>query len=334
MKRGILIVNLGSPRSPTVPAVKSFLREFLMDPYVIDIPYIARWILVNGIICTFRPKSVVPKYKSIWTKYGSPLVYNTYNLKTKLEEKLGDNFAVEIGMRYGSPSIKQALESFAERNIQDITVFQMYPQQAMSTTTSNESLINKLAKDLKLNIRYTPPFYQSDGFINCLAEIAKEVLQDKKWQHFIISYHGIPKRHTTKQSQNPKCGTPGCCDKFEIQNCYKAQCEQTSRLLAKKLGLTRDQYTVSFQSRLNKNWIEPFTDKILVEYAQKGIRDIAIISPSFVADCLETVQELQLQERDRFSSAGGHSFTYIPCLNDRASWVDEVAKMIVGSIAR
>lgn len=298
-----------------------------MDPFVIDIPTPFRWLLVNYISLT-RPKSVVPKYKTIWTKFGSLLFVNTLNFKNKLEDLLGDDFIVEIGMRYGSPSIKQALESFADRNIRQIVVYQMYPQAAYSSTFSNEALINTVAKNLGLSVRIIPPFFQNDSFVKCLKQQVQTHLKGTKWEHLVMSFHGIPLRQTFKQSQNLKCGTTNCCESFEIQNCYKAQCHQTARVLAQELGLEPHQYTVSFQSRLNDKWIQPYTDHVLIDLPKKGIKDVAIISPSFVCDCLETLEELHVRERERFSSAGGHIFTYIPCLNDNEPWVQAVKELI------
>ncbi len=331
-KIGILIVNLGSPRSPTIPAVRDFLREFLSDPFVIDIPAIPRWMLVNLVIAPFRPSKIVARYKTIWTRLGSPLTVHTVNFKQKLEDRLklisNYEFTVDVGMRYGAPSIAQALAAMTEKNIKKVLIFQLYPHEAFSTSASSIAHIKEISKKLGLDPLFVPAFYNNAGFIDNLVDLVQENIRGKAVDHYIMSYHGIPIRHLIKQSGNPLCGTQGCCDQFKIQNCYKAQCEETSRLLAKRLGLKPEEYTVSFQSRFDNKWLQPFTDHVVRDLPQKGIKNIAIISPSFVTDCLETIEELKVQERDRFLSHGGHMYTYIPCLNDRSSWVNTAFGMI------
>lgn len=331
-KFGVLIVNLGSPRSPTIPAIRDFLKEFLSDPYVIDLPRAYRWLLVHLIIAPFRPSKIVHRYKAIWTKLGSPLTVHTIQFKQKLEERLkllsNYDFMIDIGMRYGAPSMGQALKAMADQDIKDVLIFQMYPQEALSSTTTARDRLKALAQDLSLNPIFLPAYFGDPGFIDSLAETYREKTNGISVDHTLFSFHGIPIHQTTKQSQDPKCGTPGCCDSFSVKNCYKSQCEETSRLLAKALGLDKSQYTVCYQSRLSEKWIQPFTDHVIRDLPNKGIKNIAVISPSFVTDCLETIEELAIQERDRFVSAGGHMYTYVPCLNDRNSWVNAAFGMI------
>lgn len=334
-KTGLLIVNLGSTRSPQISDIRAFLKEFLMDPYVIDIPSPLRYALVNWFILPRRPQKLTDEYKAIWTKQGSPIITYTQSFREKLSQILNaknEDFEVEIAMRYGSPSIQQALEHFKSINIKKILVFMGYPQDADSSLkTAREKIIEVSHKvDSNTLLRFVPAYYNQEFFIDSLAKKYRKTTEGQKIDQVIMSFHGIPNRHIKKQSKNLQCLTPGCCDRFSSLNddCYKAQCFETARALAKKLNLNSSDYIVSFQSRLTKNWITPFTDDVVQELGKQH-KNIAIICPAFVTDCLETLFEVQITEQQRFKLAGGKNYLYIPCLNDEDFWVEAVANNLL-----
>lgn len=332
MKKGILLVNLGSPKSTSVQDVKEYLDEFLMDERVIDYRWIFRALLVRGIILKTRPKKSAEAYKSVWTPEGSPLIVITEKIQQKLQ-KLVD-VPVEIGMRYAQPSIQHGIQKLVDKGITEIVLLPLYPQYAMSTT---ETVIEKAEEVRKtqfphIKISYVEPFYNRESYINCLAESIQEKLPSS-YDALLFSYHGVPERHIYKTDKSKTCKlTQETCDNstnpLHNKLCYRHQCITTTNLVAKKLGIPQEKVFISFQSRLGKDkWIEPYTDETLENLPQKGIKNLAIVCPAFVSDCLETLEEIAMEGKEEFLHAGGETFHYIPCLNDEERWVKEIKTM-------
>ncbi|SDE54575.1 ferrochelatase [Riemerella columbipharyngis] len=319
-KKGILLVNLGSPKSTEVKDVRTYLDEFLMDEYVIDYRWIFRAFLVQGIILKTRPPKSAAAYKTVWTEEGSPLIVLAEKLKNKFQ-KLVD-IPVEMGMRYANPSIEEGIKSLIDKGVTDIVLFPLYPQHAMSTT---ETVMDKaeevrLKKFPNVNIKYVEPFYDRDFYIDCLAQSLKEKLP-KDFDMLQFSYHGVPERHLYKLKPND---TPKTYSTKNIKN-YREQCIETTNLVVEKMGLPKEKTIVSFQSRLGKDkWIEPYTDATLKSLPNKGVKKLAICCPAFVADCLETLEEISEEGKETFLHAGGKEFHYLPCLNDEEKWVEVV----------
>lgn len=328
-KLGILLTNIGTPNSSEPNDVGRYLSEFLMDPYVIDIPEILRWFLVKVIIVPKRKYASSEAYKKIWTKEGSPLLVNSQKLSTKLKEHLGSGFSVKIGMRYSNPSIAQALKEFRDEQISRLLVVPMYPQFADSSSTSS---IEKVKfEDPGVPMTALDAFYNQPGFIRSYAEVIRENLNGKSVDHYLFSYHGLPERQIQRLHPNHCFQTKNCCESVgsQNQNCYRAQCVKTTRELTATLGLRLDQYSFSFQSRLGRTkWIDPYTDFVLPELAQKGVKRLAVVCPSFVADCLETLEEIGIRGRKDFIKAGGQDLYLVSCLNDHPHWCQELAQII------
>nr|WP_312077101.1 ferrochelatase [Chryseobacterium sp.] len=325
--KGILLVNLGSPRSTSVPDVKEYLDEFLMDERVIDYRWFFRALLVKGIILNTRPAKSAEAYKTVWTDEGSPLIVITKQLQAKLQ-KLVD-VPVEIGMRYAEPSIETGIRKLTEKGVDEIVLFPLYPQYAMSTT---ETVIEK-AEEVrkkhfpKVRINYIQPFYNRDIYIDCLAESIKEKLPEN-FDALQFSYHGVPERHIYKTDPTKTCNLNDCCSREtnpSHQFCYRHQCFSVTNAVIEKLGLPKEKVMVTFQSRLGKDkWMEPYTDETLETIGEKGVKNLAIVCPAFVADCLETLEEISVEGKHQFEHGGGENFHYIPCLNDEDRWVDVV----------
>ena len=326
-KKGILLVNLGSPKSTRVEDVKEYLDEFLMDERVIDYRWIFRALLVRGIILNTRPKKSAAAYETVWTKEGSPLVVFTEKIKAKLQPLV--SVPVEIGMRYSEPSIESGIRKLVEKGVEEIVVFPLYPQYAMSTT---ETVVEKAKEVQKVSfpdvkLFFVPPFYNRDIYINCLAESIKAKLPEN-FDVLQFSYHGVPERHLYKTDPTKTCSIDNCCQKEDLPAhpyCYRHQCYKTTELVAQKLGLRKEQYLVTFQSRLGKDkWIEPYTDVTLQSLPSKGVKNLAICCPAFVSDCLETLEEISVEGKETFLHSGGESFHYLPCLNDEDAWISVV----------
>ena len=330
-KKGILLINLGTPESTSPIAIIRYLTAFLNDPRVIDIPGMLRWLLVNLFIIPFRFKKTAKAYQQIWTEKGSPLRVNSLALQNALANELGKNFQVELGMRYGNPSISQALNSL--RSCNSIMVVPLFPQYSSAATGSAlESVLKYIAAKWNIpELTLQKDFYSNPGFIAAYADIIEKTLNHKKVDLFIFSYHGLPERHLQKSDCQASCDKEGPCPNIEDknQNCYRAQCFATSHLLAKVLGLEPSQYTVSFQSRLGRTpWIKPYTDVLLPKLIQEEIKNIAIVCPSFVADCLETLEEVNIRLRNDWQKLGGAEFTFIPSLNAHPIWVKALANFV------
>lgn len=333
MKKGILLVNLGSPESPEPKDVKKYLGEFLMDERVIDVPYLARALLVKGIILNTRPKASAAAYKKIWWDEGSPLIVLSERLQNKLQKQL--EYPVALAMRYGSMTIQKGLQELVDKGVDEVLLFPLYPQFAMATTET----ITVLAEELRqkhfpnLKIESVPAFYNKPDYIEVLSNSIKKHLEDKKYDHLLFSYHGVPERHIRKSDITKShckidgscCVTPSKAHEF----CYKHQCLEVTRLVAEKLQLEKDTFSTSFQSRLGFDpWLLPYTDRTIERLGKKGIKNMAIVTPAFVSDCLETLEEIAMEGQEIFHEMGGNEFTPVPCLNDDAEWVALLSKWI------
>ncbi len=332
---GVLLVNLGTPDSTAVADVRRYLREFLGDPQVIDLPAPMRWLLLNLIILPLRPKKSAAQYAKIWTEQGSPLLVHTRSLAEEVAKALGAGFSLEFGMRYGNPSLEGALERLARQNISQLLVLPLYPQETGSSTGSTIERVKELCESLALTskLQFLPPFYEHPGFVSAMADIARKQLEDFSPDHVLLSFHGVPERHIHKEAAaGSSClQQANCCDAIDSKNahCYRAQCFATGRALAKELQLEEERYSVVFQSRLGMaHWIEPYTDHKIAELAQGDCKRIAVLCPAFVADCLETVEEIGIRGREQWKSLGGEELIQIPCVNDDPAWVSSVASMI------
>ena len=323
--KGILLINLGSPKDLELESIKEYLKEFLSDDIVIDYPKFLQQILVNLIIIPSRYKNTRDAYSEIWTKNGSPLINDTRLLGEKVNSK--SNTPVEVSMRYQFPSIEEGLINLKKKGCSEIFVVPLYPHYAMSTVLTTEKEVirieNELELDLKLN--FIKAFYNEQEYISSLSNVISNNRQTES-DFLLFSYHGIPNRHLIKTdpTQSHCLKVENCCDMESKAKpfCYKAQVIETSRLCAKQLELKEDEWGISFQSRIGPGWIQPFTDKELVRLAEEGVKNLDVVCPAFVTDNLETLEEMNIRGRETFLKAGGKSFNYIPCLNDEESWVD------------
>jgi protoporphyrin/coproporphyrin ferrochelatase len=327
---GLLVLNLGSPDAPTPRAVRRYLRQFLSDPRVIDIHPVGRALLLNLVILPFRPRRSAAAYQKVWMPEGSPLLVHSRAFAAKLGERLGAAWRVELGMRYGSPSIASALGRLVEAQVDRIVVFPLYPQYASSSTGSSLEETFRLAGRLEVvpPLQVVGDFYDEPGIIEAHAAIAAPILA-AGYDHVLFSFHGLPERQVKKTS--PRCFTsPQCCDAVTAENrhCYRAQCYATARALAARLGLREGTFGVSFQSRLGRTpWIQPHTDVELPKLAAAGKKRLAVFCPAFVADCLETLEEIGIRGREQFVRAGGEVCTLVPSLNATPRWVAAAARL-------
>lgn len=325
-RKGILLLNLGTPDHCDRQSIKRYLKEFLMDPLVVDIPFLFRYLLVQGFILPIRSHRTTEAYKKIWTSQGSPLLVNSLAQQHALSEKLGDDYRVELGMRYGSPSIANAVDKL--KGCREINIIPLFPQYSVAATESAlQRAYSCIQKQSFSTIRVLKHFYDDPNYIAALCEQIKSTLFNQSTDCLLFSYHGLPERQI-KRSGCPLCPFDQKCptNKPRTDFCYRAQCYATSELIANTLDLKPNDYRVGFQSRLGKTpWIQPYTDKVLAELAQQGKKNLVIISPSFVADCLETLEEINLGLRSQWLSLGGKSFTYIPCLNTNSHWIDALS---------
>ncbi|WP_037318517.1 ferrochelatase [Salegentibacter sp. Hel_I_6] len=333
MSKGVLMVNLGSPKSTDPKDVKNYLDEFLMDERVIDVPYWARVLLVRGIVLNTRPKKSAEAYQKIWWDEGSPLIV----LSERLQNKIDKNTSVPIAlaMRYGEPSIKAGLQELHDKGVDEVLLFPLYPQFAMATTETILVLAEELRKEFFPKMQFTtvPPFYNHSDYIRVLAESIAEKLKGKDFQHLLFSYHGVPERHIRKSDVTKShCKIDGsCCQTASAahQFCYRHQCYETTRLVAEYLELKENSYSVSFQSRLGFDpWLQPYTDRTIERFGKQGMKKLAIVTPAFVSDCLETLEEIAMEGEEIFHEVGGEEFTVVPCLNDRNDWVKVLSRWI------
>jgi ferrochelatase len=330
MRTGLLLINLGTPQAPTTGAVRRYLREFLGDPRVLDIGAIGRALLLNLIILPRRPAKSAEAYRAIWdAERGSPLLYHSRDLAVAVAEQLGASWHVELAMRYGEPSLAAALEAFARSEVERIVVLPLFPQYASSSTGTAQARVMELASE-RWNVPaldFVPAFYNDPGFVTAFAEVARPVLAEFRPDHLLFSFHGLPVRQVVKTDAG---GTicfqrEQCCDELKNPNCYRAQSYATARAVASRLELATERYTVCFQSRLGRTpWIEPYTDHVIDQLARSGTKRLAVMCPAFVADCLETVEEIGIRARAQWKAAGGEELILVPSLNATQPWVDAV----------
>ena len=333
MPHGLLLINLGTPDEPTTPAVRRYLREFLGDPRVIDINPVGRAALLNLVILPFRPKKSAHAYQTIWDpERGSPLLYHSQDLAAGVAQKLGTSWHVELAMRYGSPSIPDGLAALERANVDRIVVLPLFPQYASSSTGTAVARVMELAGQ-RWNVPaldIVPAFFSDPGFLDAFAAVAKPVLADFKPDHTLFSFHGLPVRQIVKtDTTGTHCfKTATCCDTLANPHCYRAQSFHTARALGDRLALAASDYTICFQSRLGRTpWIEPYTDHVIDEIAKAGKKRVAVMCPAFVADCLETVEEIGMRAREQFKAAGGEELILVPSLNATPPWIDAVAAL-------
>lgn len=328
---GVLLINVGTPDSPAVGDVRKYLSQFLNDPRVIDIPWIARKLLVNAIIVPFRAPKSAKLYKQMWTPEGSPLLIHSRNFGVKLQEQLGDDYMVEIAMRYQSPSVESALEKLRKANLKKIIVLPMYPHYASSSTgTCIERVMEITSKWWVIpEMVFVNQFYDMPGYVDSFVARANQ-FDLSSFDHILFSYHGLPVRQVDKVYDDGLCADHDCELGITNENkfCYKATCYETTKQIAAKLNLEPSQYTVAFQSRLDQKWLEPFSDKIVEQKAKEGVKRMLVLSPAFVADCLETLIEIGVEYQEIFHEHGGDKIQLVPSLNDHPSWVASVADLI------
>jgi ferrochelatase len=331
---GVLLAQLGTPASPSTRAVRSYLREFLSDPKVIDLPGPARWLLVNGVIAPFRAPRSAHAYRAIWTEAGSPLRVHTEALAAALAAELGAAFRVEVGMRYGAPSLPDALDRLAAGGAARIVLALQYPQHAESSRGTALAAVERWAAGHPgAPARVVlPPFFADAGFVAAVAAAARPLLAEARPEHVLFSYHGLPERHVRAADPSREhclarascCAQPGAAD-----FCYRAQCFATTRAVTEALGLAPESVSTAFQSRLGRaRWIGPSLEDQLISIAGRGIRRLAVLCPSFTADCLETLEEIGIRGRARWHELRGESFALAPCVNASAPYVAFVAEQV------
>lgn len=323
----LLLVNLGSPNSPEVKDVAVYLKQFLMDPFVIDVPLPLRWLLVKGLIVPRRAPNSAEAYKTVWTENGSPLVHATEELATKLKHELPD-WRVEWAMRYGEPDLRQTMGRLVDEGVEELYVWPLYPQYAKSSVATSLDVVQKVLKQKNSNcqVHYVKDFYDAPFFIEPLAQNGKSTQESFHPDHILFSFHGLPEHHITELDETKTWCLKqlNCCASVTDKNrrCYRAQCYATARALAQAGGLEPAQYTVAFQSRLGRRpWIRPYTDVVISELIKKGVKRLMVFCPSFVADCLETLEEIQIRLREQFIEEGGEDLILVPSLNASDEWV-------------
>ena len=335
-RTGVLLVNLGTPDSPSVPDVRKYLREFLMDGRVLDIPALPRFILVNGIIAPFRAPKSAKIYKELWNENGSPLKYYGMEAERLLQERLGtDDYEVKLAMRYQSPSIQDALAHFQQLGLTNLIVIPFFPQYASASTGSVYEKVMDILKGWQVmpQLRFVNSFHDHPKFIEGFVNLGKKYLSERDYDHVLFSYHGLPERQIRKGDVTKQvCKLGACCESLTAMNqhCYRAQCFETSRQLVARLGIAEGNYTTSFQSRLgNDPWIKPYTDDVIPELAKKGVKSVLAFSPAFVADCLETTIEVGEEYKELFEKAGGEHWQLVESLNDSPIWIDLLEDLVL-----
>ena len=331
MKKALILINVGTPEQADKKGVKKFLKPFLNDARVIDLPCLTRKILVNLIIIPFRINKSTGLYKRLWTDEGSPILLHLEKLATKIRHKLNEDTVVFTAMRYGKPSLKNVLKTISEDNYSEIAVFPLFPQYASSTTGSIFERIFSILKKQEVipPIRLIDQYYNHPIFIDTYVKHIQKY-KPNEYDHIVFSYHGLPLRQINKIHPNIKANECSCEKEFPSHghHCYKAVCYENSRLLAEKLQLSKDDYSVGFQSRLSKNWLNPFTDELLSDLLKKGNRKILTAAPSFAADCLETTVEIDYEYKTEFEEKGGEKLTLVKALNSSDEWAEAISKIV------
>ena len=331
--KGVLLVNLGSPDSPQAKDVKPYLDEFLMDKYVIDIPFLFRALVVRGIILQTRPKRSAAAYARIWWSEGSPLVVLSRRMHEKVQEQVG--VPVALAMRYGKPSIFSGLQELHDKGVTEVLLIPLYPQHAMASTVTVDEQADEMCRKHfpDMSLTKVPAFYNRSDYIQALADSIRRGLEDFEWDHLLFSFHGIPERHIRKTDVTRShckidatcCATPSRAHEF----CYRHQCFETTRHVVELLNIPEEKYSMSFQSRLaGDKWLEPYTDIEVNKMPSRGIRNLAVVTPAFVTDCLETLEEIGMEACHQFKERGGKEFRAIPCMNDSDEWVQTVSTWI------
>ena len=331
---GLLLVNTGTPASPEVRDVRRYLRAFLSDPRVIDLPAPARWLLLHCLILPLRPRRSAAAYRLVWTDRGSPLLVHADELAAALRTSLGDGVVVEVAMRYGEPSIAAALDRLEAAGATGLTLLPLFPHYASATRgTVVAEVFRQLGARTNIPaLRVVPPFYADPGFVRAVADQGRPLLAEVGPERVLFSFHGLPERHCTQGSpEHPCLADPTCCDRLVATNafCYRAQCFATARAVAAELELAPDAWEVTFQSRLaGSTWIRPYTDVRIRSLAQQGVRRVVVFCPAFVADCLETLEEIGLRAASGFVAAGGEALHLVPSLNASEAWVDCIVRLV------
>lgn len=331
--KGVLLVNLGSPKSPTPKDVKPYLEEFLMDERVIDVPKWFRSFLVKGIILKTRPKKSAKAYQKIWWEEGSPLIVLSERLHEKVVKKT--SVPISLAMRYGQPSIALGLEELHQKGVDEVLIVPLYPQHAMATTETILVLAEEIraAQYPKMCFTHLPAFCNHADYIRVLSHSIQEYLQDKPWEHLLFSYHGVPERHIRKSDitkRHCKIDSSCCQTKSDAHAyCYRHQCYETTKQVAEYLELRPGSFSTSFQSRLaGDKWLRPYTDKTVEEFAKTGTKNLAVVTPAFISDCLETLEEIGMEAKEDFKEKGGDEMHVVPCINDRDDWVNVLSRWI------
>lgn len=324
-------MNVGSPDKPEPAAVWTYLTEFLNDRRVIDLPWLLRKFLVNVIIIPFRLMNSTRLYKLLWTEKGSPLISYSFDMSNKLQRLLGDSYKVFVAMRYRNPDYRKVITQIKNGGYNQLVLFPLYPQNAMSTTETTVVAVKDELKRQGVNIKLSvvPQFYNHPGFVHAFAEQGRKYdLQN--FDHVVFSYHGLPNRHLEKTHPGIKVEQCTCSREMPAHGsqCYRATCFATTRLLAAELNLEPGDYSVAFQSRLDKNWMEPFTDEVLLEKLRQGKKRILVFAPAFVTDCLETIIEIGDEYRELFIEKGGEKLQLVPSLNAEDPWIDTMADLV------
>lgn len=335
-KTCVLLINLGTPDSPSTGDVRKYLSEFLNDPRVIDINPVARYFLVNFIIVPFRAPKSAKIYRELWTAQGSPIAIYGNSVKAKLQAVLGEEFDVELAMRYQNPGLDEVCGRMEKRGYKKIIVIPLFPQYASASSGSAIDKTIKLVSNWWVipEIKIISQFYDNEEYLDCVIERSKQYdLND--YDHILFSYHGLPVRQVDKvYSDGKPCSDHKCEEEINDDNkyCYKAACYATTRMLAERLNLTKEKYTVCFQSRLDKDWLEPFSDKVVEEWAKKGAKKLLVFSPAFVADCLETTVEIGIEYQKLFEKNGGEKIQLVESLNDHPMWINTLKNIVLKNI--
>jgi ferrochelatase len=334
---GVLLVNLGTPDQPEVPEVRKYLRQFLMDGRVIDIPFLNRFALVNLIIAPFRAPKSTKIYKKLWTKEGSPIKIHGVAVAEQLQHSLGNDYVVELAMRYQNPSIGSAIARLKTKGLRKIIVLPLFPQYASASTGSvHEEVMRLLSKwEVIPELHFISSFFDWPGVTDTFASIAKSYMEKEQYDYILFSYHGIPERQIKKGDCTNTCLVNNyCCDTLHSYNalCYRAQCYATTRLLVEKLGLQEGTYTSSFQSRLGSTpWIKPYSDHVITQLAKEGKKKLLVFSPAFIADCLETTIEIGEEYHELFREHGGEKVQLVDSLNQDPRWVEALKQRILSA---
>ncbi len=336
-KVGILLVNLGTPRSPKPKDVFCYLNEFLTDGRVIDIPWAWRQLLVRGLIVPQRYRQSSATYQKVWTEQGSPLMIYGQSVERKLQSLLGDNYVVRLAMRYQAPSIDTVLSSMEQEGLGHLIILPLFPQYASATTGSVNQRVMECLKNWQLfpSLSFISTYATHPAFINAFAAIGQRY-EPSNYDHILFSFHGLPRRHILKADRSGCCLTKeGCCNTLERRNhsCYRAQCHATARLIAEKLEIPLEKYSITFQSRLGKEpWTEPYTEDAVKALAKQGIKNLLVLAPAFTADCLETTYEIAEEYGHLFQSCGGHKLQLVESLNDSEPWLEGLQQLIMENV--